>query len=112
VFTMSKKPVNKKSVNAVEMLPGIYRKTLVYNNNMMLCYFSLDKNSNVPFHSHKEHQIGYVITGKLRFETENGTIVVGAGDSYVFKSNEKHGATILEDSEVIDVFSPSRNDYK
>ena len=109
---MSKKPVSKNSVNAVEMLPGIYRKTLVYNNNMMLCYFSLNKNSNVPLHSHKEHQIGYVITGKLRFETEKGTITVGAGDSYVFESNEKHGATILEDSEVIDVFSPSRDDYK
>ncbi|GAH77051.1 unnamed protein product, partial [marine sediment metagenome] len=51
---MSKKPVSKKSVNAVEILPGIYRKTLVYNNTMMLCYFSLDKNSNVPLHSHEE----------------------------------------------------------
>ncbi len=109
---MRKSPVSKKSVNAVEMLPGIYRKTLVYNNNMMLCYFSLDKNSYIPLHSHKEHQIGYVITGKLQFETEKGNTVVGAGDSYVFESNEKHGATILEDSEVIDVFSPSRDDYK
>jgi len=109
---MSKKPVSKDSVNAVEILPGIYRKTLVYNNNMMLCYFSLDKNSYVPLHSHKEHQIGYVIRGKLQFETERGNIVVGAGDSYIFESNEKHGAVILEDSEVIDIFSPSRDDYK
>ena len=109
---MSKKPVSKDSVNSVEMLPGIHRKTLVYNNNMMLCYFSLEKNSYIPIHSHKEHQIGYVITGKLQFETEKGNIVVEAGDSYVFESDEKHGATILEDSEVIDVFSPSRNDYK
>ena len=109
---MNKKPVSKNSVKSIEMLPGIYRKTLVYNNNMMLCYFSLNKNSYIPLHSHEEHQIGYVITGKLQFETEKGNIVVGAGDSYVFESNEKHGATILEDSEVIDVFSPSRNDYK
>jgi len=112
VFNLSKKPVSKNSVNAIEMLPGIYRKTLVYNNNMMLCYFSLNKNSYIPLHSHKEHQIGYVITGKLQFETEKGNFVVGAGDSYVFESNEKHGATILENSEVIDVFNPSRDDYK
>ncbi|MBY9019457.1 MAG: cupin domain-containing protein [Candidatus Lokiarchaeota archaeon] len=109
---MSKKPVNRSSVRAVEMLTGIFRKTLVYNNNMMLCHFSLDKNSSIPLHSHKEHQIGYVITGKLQFETETGNFLVGAGDSYVFESSEKHGATILEDSEVIDVFSPSRDDYK
>ena len=109
---MSKKPISKNSVDAVEMLPGIYRKTLVYDSNMMLCYFSLNKNSYIPLHSHKEHQIGYVITGKLQFETEKGNFVVGAGDSYVFESNEKHGATILENSEVIDVFNPSRDDYK
>jgi quercetin dioxygenase-like cupin family protein len=109
---MAKKPVSKKSINAVEMLPGIYRKTLVYNNNMMLCYFSLDKKSYIPLHAHKEHQIGYVIKGKLQFETEKGNFVVIAGDSYIFESNEKHGARILEDSEVIDVFNPSRDDYK
>ncbi|GAI63798.1 unnamed protein product, partial [marine sediment metagenome] len=33
-------------------------------------------------------------------------------DSYVFDSNEKHGAIILEDTDVIDVFSPAREDYK
>ncbi|MHA1472957.1 MAG: cupin domain-containing protein [Promethearchaeota archaeon] len=109
---MPKKTVNKSSVNPIEMLPGIYRKTLAYNKNVMLCHFSLDKNSRVPLHSHKEHQIGYVITGKLQFETEEGKFSVEAGDSYIFESNEKHGATILEDSEVIDIFSPARDDYK
>jgi quercetin dioxygenase-like cupin family protein len=53
-----------------------------------------------------------VITGKLQFETEEGRFSVEAGDSYIFESNEKHGAIILEDSEVIDIFSPARADYK
>ncbi len=109
---MTKKTVNKNSVNPIEMLPGIYRKTLVYNNNIMLCHFSLNKNSRVPLHSHSEHQIGYVIAGKLQFETVKGKYSVEAGDSYNFESNEKHGAIILEDSEVIDIFSPARDDYK
>ena len=104
--------VNKNSVKSIEALPGIYRKTLIYNDDMMLCHFFLEENSKVPLHSHKEHQIGYVIKGKLQFFTENGEFMAEEGDSYVFKSNEKHGAKILEDSEVIDVFSPSREDYK
>jgi hypothetical protein len=33
-------------------------------------------------------------------------------ERYVFNSNEKHGALILEDTEVIDVFNPSRDDYR
>ena len=107
-----KNTVNKSSVNALEALPGIFRKTLIYNDDMMLCHFLLKENSNVPLHSHKEHQIGYVIKGKLQFITENDEFLAEEGDSYVFGSNEKHGAKILEDSEVIDVFSPSREDYK
>ena len=109
---MNVNPVNKSSVKSIEALPGIYRKTLIYNNNMMLCHFILEENSEVPLHSHKEHQIGYVIKGKLQFFTENEKFMAEEGDSYVFESNEKHGAKILEDSEVIDVFSPSREDYK
>lgn len=109
---MKKNTVNKSSVNALEALPGIYRKTLIYNDNMMLCHFFLEKKSIVPLHSHKEHQIGYVIKGKLQFFTENEEFIAKEGDSYVFESNEKHGAKILKNSEVIDVFSPSRDDYK
>jgi len=104
--------VNKSSVKSIEAIPGIYRKTLIYNNNMMLCHFFLKENSEVPLHSHKEHQIGYVLKGKLQFFTENEEFMAKEGDSYVFESNEKHGAKILEDSEVIDVFSPLRDDYK
>ena len=109
---MKKNPVNMSNVNSIEALPGIHRRTLVYNENMMLCHFILDKDSKVPLHAHKEHQIGYVIKGKLQFFTENDEFFAGKGDSYAFKSNEKHGANIIEDSEVIDVFSPSREDYK
>jgi quercetin dioxygenase-like cupin family protein len=109
---MKKNTINKNSVTALEALPGIYRKTLIYNDNMMLCHFFLEKNSKVPLHSHKEHQIGYVIKGKLQFFTENDEFIAEEGDSYVFESNEKHGANILKSSEVIDVFSPSRDDYK
>jgi len=109
---MKSNTVNKKYVKSIEALPGIYRKTLIFNNNMMLCHFFLKENSDVPLHSHKEHQIGYVIKGKLQFFTENEEFMAEEGDSYVFESNEKHGAKILEDSEVIDVFSPSREDYK
>jgi len=109
---MKENTVNKSSVKSIEALPGIYRKTLIYNNNMMLCHFILEENSEVPLHSHKEHQIGYIIKGKLQFFTENENFIAEEGDSYVFESNEKHGAKILEDSEVLDVFSPSREDYK
>jgi len=78
----------------------------------MLCHFFLEKNSEVPLHNHKNHQVGYVIKGKLKFFTEDTEFIAEEGDSYIFESNEKHGAIIIEDSEVIDVFNPARDDYK
>ncbi len=53
-----------------------------------------------------------MLKGKLKFITENGEFIAKEGDSYVFDSNEKHGAILLEDTDVIDVFSPAREDYK
>ncbi|UCD02099.1 MAG: cupin domain-containing protein [Promethearchaeota archaeon] len=109
---MTKNIINKENVQPIEGLQGILRRTLVYNDSLMLCHFILKKNAEVPVHQHKEHQIGYVIKGKLKFITENGEFIAKEGDSYVFDSNEKHGALILEHTEIIDVFNPSREDYK
>jgi quercetin dioxygenase-like cupin family protein len=109
---LNKNLKSKNSVEPIEALEGIYRKTLVYNKDIMLCHFFLKKNAEVPLHNHKEHQVGYVIKGKLKFFTEKSKFIAKEGESYIFDSNEEHGAIVLEDSEVIDVFSPAREDYQ
>ncbi len=108
-----KGPINKNNIEAVKQLEGIYRKTLSFNGSVMLCQFDLRKNSEIPMHEHEAHQIGYVIKGKIKFITETrGEFIAQKGDSYVFDSLEKHGAIILKDAEVIEVFHPSREEYK
>ncbi|TXT66754.1 MAG: Cupin domain protein [Promethearchaeota archaeon] len=109
---MPENPTNKDDIEPIQALEGIYRKTLIYNENVMLCLFYLDKNASIPIHNHEAHQIGYILKGKIKFLLEDGSFLAEMGDSYVFNSMEKHGAEIIEDSEVIEVFSPSRNDYK
>ncbi len=105
-------PVNKNDVTAKEGPKGIHRKTLAFNKDAMLCNFSMQQGSQIPLHNHVHSQIGYVISGKLEFFTESGSFKVKNGDSYVFGSNEKHGAKVLEDCEVIEVFTPCRDEYK
>lgn len=104
--------MSKTNIPPIEFLEGIFRRTMVYNDDLMLCHFILEKDAEVPLHSHKEHQVGYIIKGKLKFFTENREFLAKEGDSYIFASNEKHGAIVVEDSEVIDVFNPAREDYK
>lgn len=110
---MIKGPVNKANIQKVKALDGVYRKTMAYNDSVMLCYFDLEKNAEIPLHDHDSHQIGYVVSGKIQFITETrGDFLAQEGDSYVFNSREKHGAKVLETAEVIEVFCPTRDEYK
>jgi quercetin dioxygenase-like cupin family protein len=109
---MSERTISKDRIEPTKIIQGVFRKTLAYNDSVMLCHFLLEKDAKIPIHNHKEHQIGYVINGKVNFLTENGDFIAKTGDSYVFDSNEKHGAIILEKSEIIEVFHPLREDYK
>jgi quercetin dioxygenase-like cupin family protein len=109
---MIKGPINKGNVDNIKMLDGVYRKTLTYNDKVMCCFFILERGAEIPLHEHEAHQIGYVVKGKIKFFTETREFIANEGDSYVFDSFEKHGAKLLEFSEVIEVFNPTREDYK
>jgi len=99
---------------AVENPPGVVRKTLSYNDEAMLCTFSLKKDAKIPLHDHRATQIGYVISGKARFLAEDpaNEFEGVAGDSYVFGPHVKHGTIALEDTEYVEVFTPARDEYK
>ena len=108
------KKKNVQEGTPVENPPGIIRKTLAYDDEAMLCHFDLHKGARIPLHSHRAAQIGYVIKGRVRFlaERPEDGFEVGPGDSYVFSADVKHGADVLEDSEFIEFFTPSRDEYK
>ncbi|MEJ2248391.1 MAG: cupin domain-containing protein [Candidatus Lokiarchaeota archaeon] len=109
---MKKGPINVKSVEAVEALDGIFRQTLTYNDDVQLCVFTLEKGAKVPMHTHKSHQIGYILEGKVKFITKDKDFIATKGDSYVFDGDEEHGADIINTTKLIEVFSPTREDYK
>jgi quercetin dioxygenase-like cupin family protein len=110
----TKNPVNLKDITPFKALPGIYRQTLAYNKQAMLCLFELKKDADIPLHNHSNVQIGYVISGKIKFlsEVKENEFIAATGDSYVFEAEEKHGAKVLEDSTVIEVFHPFRPEYE
>ncbi|MHA1270604.1 MAG: cupin domain-containing protein [Candidatus Helarchaeota archaeon] len=104
--------INIDDKEEIEVIKGIFRKTLVYDNNLMLVQFRLLKGANLPLHSHPHEQMGYIISGKLEFYVNDKTTILKTGDSYLVKGNIEHGAKVLENSIVIDIFSPARDDYK
>ena len=108
------KQKNVDQVKAVDMLPGIARRTLAYNDHVMLCHFTFKAGAKIPLHQHAPSQIGFVIRGRVRFvgATEDDAFEVGPGDSYVVDPNVQHGAEVIEDAVLVEIFSPARDEYK
>jgi len=94
-----------------DVLEGVWFKTLVYGEKALLAEFKLSEGSTVPEHSHPHEQTGYLISGHMRFFIEGKTIGVGPGDAWNIAGGIPHGVEVLDDSVVIEVFSPKREDY-
>jgi quercetin dioxygenase-like cupin family protein len=101
-----------ENASAVQMLPGLIRRTLVCSDNMLICRFDLDKGVEIPNHSHPHDQAGYVVSGKIRITVDGKSCDLGAGDSYCALPNALHSALALEASVVVDSFYPPRDDYR
>jgi quercetin dioxygenase-like cupin family protein len=96
----------------VEGTPGIFRTTMAWNAATMLCHFVMNKGALVALHHHPAAQNGYLISGRVKFRRGDGTTFDAVpGTGYCFAPDEEHGAEVLEQSEVIECFSPMREEY-
>ena len=73
--------------------------------------FELKKGGVVPVHAHENEQVSFVISGVLRFTIDGRDIIVRAGELLQIPSHVPHGVDVLEDTLVVDVFSPVRQDW-
>jgi len=86
-------------------------KTLVHGERTLLGEFHLDAGSEVPVHSHPYEQTGYLVSGRMKFEVAGDRFDALPGCSWSIPVDVEHGARVVEDSVVIEVFSPVREDY-
>ncbi len=91
---------------------GVTRKVVTYSKNMMLCRLTFKKGAVGALHKHPHEQIGYVVSGSFEVEEKGvGKKIVKAGDTYQIPSNVEHGVVALEDSVLLDIFTPMREDF-
>ena len=94
-----------------QLIEGVQLKTLVHGERTHLTEVRLDKGAVVPEHQHPQEQTGYLISGSLRFTIEGEVTVAAPGASWNLAAGISHGAEALEDTVVVEVFSPVREDY-
>lgn len=91
--------------------PGLERQVLVHSAAMMLVRHRMRKGWIGTQHAHPHEQLVYVIHGTIVIRAGDAEHRAEAGDSFIVPSNVMHQATALEDSVVLDVFTPAREDY-
>jgi quercetin dioxygenase-like cupin family protein len=91
--------------------PGLRRQVMSYSPDMMLVRHKMEKGWVGARHSHPHEQLVYVVSGHIRFEHPEGVFEARSGDSFLVPGNVEHQASAIEASELLDVFTPYREDY-
>jgi quercetin dioxygenase-like cupin family protein len=95
----------KKLAEGVELriIPG---------KNMTMVFFRLQPGAEIPEHSHVNEQMGTVLKGSIELVVDKERKNINAGEAYRVPSGVMHSGKCGEAvSEILEVFSPSREDY-
>jgi quercetin dioxygenase-like cupin family protein len=83
----------------------------IHGSGLTVARLHLDQGAQVPEHHHVHEQVSLVERGALKFFVNGVEQIVRAGQSLAFAPNEPHAVEALEDTDVMDVFSPAREDW-
>jgi len=107
---LSVKTYRWNSVAAEQLTESIERRMIV-GSKEMLVRWDFRKGAVAARHSHPHEQIVIMVTGRLRLVVGSTELIMESGDIVVIPPNIPHEAHAIEDTIVIDVFSPPREDF-
>lgn len=97
--------------NWTDLGAGISRKIMSYNDEMMVVRVQFEQGSIGAIHQHIHTQSTFVVRGKFEFSIGEEKRIIAAGDTCLMPSNVLHGCVCLEEGELLDVFTPMREDF-
>jgi quercetin dioxygenase-like cupin family protein len=103
--------VVKKGKAIFKQFLGVDFEVLAIGNDSMVTKMLYKPTDSVPFHQHPNEQSGYVISGKYNLKFGGEEYLLSEGDTYSIPANVEHSIVIIEAGQVIDVFTPIRQDY-
>ncbi len=103
--------VVKKEDAKKRMFRGVHLDSLAVGEKSMVCKMNYQTGDFASEHSHPHEQCGYVISGEYELTIRDKRGILTVGDSYAIPGNAPHSFRVLKAGEVIDVFTPQREDY-
>ena len=95
----------------IEICPGIKRQTMAHGPTMYQMVAHLDAGSRMPEHKHPQEQIVHILSGRMKLFVDGVPHELAGGDSFYLGSNVPHGVETIEETRVLDTFSPPRDEY-
>jgi quercetin dioxygenase-like cupin family protein len=92
--------------------PGLTRRVLANNPKLMLVEHHMQPGWRGARHRHPHDQLVYLISGHLTVQCgSEAAFEARGGDSFVVKGGVEHQVSAHELTHVLDVFTPTREDY-
>lgn len=101
----------KKENPWIDICPGIKRQTKTTGKTMYQMLATLEPGSKMPEHHHPQEQIVHILSGRMKLIVEGKAHEMAAGDSFYLAGNVPHGVETMEETRVLDTFSPPRDEY-
>ena len=95
----------------IEICPGIKRQTVASGKTMYQMVAELDAGSKMPEHQHAQEQQVYILSGRMKLIVNGTPHELATGESFYLASNVPHGVETIENTRVLDTFSPPRDEY-
>lgn len=95
----------------IEICPGITRRTQATGKTMYQMIALLDAGSVMPEHKHPQEQLVHILEGRMRLIVSGTPHELVTGDSFYLAGNVPHGVETIEETRVLDTFSPPRDEY-
>jgi quercetin dioxygenase-like cupin family protein len=89
---------------------GIKRKIFPPGKTIMSMMITLETGAIGPAHSHPHEQLTFVISGKIAMTMNGETHEAGAGEQILVPGDTIHEVVALEDTVVVETFTPLRTD--
>lgn len=103
--------VKDQDIEWTDLGHGIMRKVMAYDASMMIVKVAFETGAVGTLHQHPHTQASYVSKGIFDITIDGKTERLHAGDIYFVPSDKIHGAVCIEAGELVDVFSPLREDF-
>lgn len=95
---------------AEKVTDKISRRVLV-GDKQMIVWWSMKAGVHAAAHRHPHEQVFWVLAGRMDFRLGDQRRTCGPGEVGLIPGGVEHEAWFPEDTEVVDVFAPPREDF-